>query len=86
MDTRTRLDRVAQILATTAHSPSPDLQAMGTRLMDQELSLLSDEVRREEAADLEAFRRYIAARPTPGSVSTICDESAARVRQIMGRV
>lgn len=85
MDTRTRLDHIAQVLTTTAHSPSPDLCAMGIRLLDRELTLLAEETHREEAGDLEAFRRYVAANPTPGSVSHICDESAARVRQIMGR-
>jgi hypothetical protein len=83
MDTRTRLDRTAQVLATTAHSPSPDLHAMGLRLLDRELALLEYETNREEAADLEAFRRYMAAHPAPRSPTLLCEESRDRVRHIM---
>lgn len=85
MTTKDRLERVAMILTTTERSPSPELHDMGLRLLAKELNDIDRATRAMAAVEVEEFRLYMASYPTHQSVDTICEESAARVRRIMGR-
>lgn len=83
--TRDRLERVAVALTATDQSPSPELHSAGLRLLARELDDIDRATRQMEAAEADEFRAYVAATPSSRPVSTICEESAARVRRIMGR-
>jgi hypothetical protein len=83
METTDRLERVAVILTTTEYSPSTELHNMGLRLLARELLDLEQSTRRAELAELAEVVGPRGARQCPAN--RVCDESAARVRRIMGR-
>ena len=86
MTTKDRLERVAMVLTTTEHSPSIDLREMGERLVANEMRDLERAIEAEALRELEEFHSMGPPQPVPQlPVSRICEESAERVRRIMGR-
>ena len=85
MTAKDRLERIAMVLDTTRDSPSLELHDMGLRLLDQELRLLAEDTRLEGERETEEYRSWVCSHPAVNPVSTICEESRARVREIMGR-
>lgn len=84
-DLKDRLGRAATILTATERSPSPELHDMGLRLLAKELNDLDRCTRERDKLEVAEFRAYMAASPSARPVSLICEESAERVRRIMGR-
>lgn len=85
MTTKERLEQIATVLTATKHSPDERLHDLGLRLLAKELNDLDRYTRELEAQEVEEFRAFVANNPSSHPIAQICDESAARVRRIMGR-